>query len=283
MRKLLLAMALTPFIFSTAQSADLPARVYTKAPPPPPTYSWTGFYAGVNVGYGFNDPTVTYTANDPAAAFVLNPIAPASYDVKGVLGGAQIGYNWQVSPVWILGLEADLQGADIKGSALSLYTTGLGFPFQTNAQQNVEWFGTLRARAGWLANDKLLLFATGGLAYGAVHEDVALGRAGAGGGGGAGSTNSGFSIDCTNGTANPCFVGSRTQILVGYAAGAGVEYAAWQNVTIKLEYLYVNLGSSNTTATAVTLLTPGAIPASANAHFSDLDFNVVRAGMNWRF
>jgi outer membrane immunogenic protein len=78
-----------------------------------------------------------------------------------------------------------------------------------------------------------------------------------------------------------CFTGGSSKVLVGYTAGGGLEYAAWSNVTFKVEYLYVNLGSSDTKVVAHPL---GANPpTSFNAHFSDLHFNVVRFGANYRF
>lgn len=265
---------------TAAQAADIAVRPYAKAPALARADSWTGFYAGVNVGYGWGNSTVSYAPNDAAAAFTTNPAAPASYDISGILGGAQIGYNWHVSPHAVLGLEADFQGSGIKGSGSSPYRTAVGpYPAHTDAQQDLQWFGTLRARAGWLANERLLAYATGGLAYGSVRENVSLGTDSFG----AGSNTGTVSVDCTFGTAKPCFVGNRSQILVGYAVGAGFEYAAWQNVSVKLEYLYVNLGSSDVTAVGQTLLVPATLPATANAHFSALHFNVVRAGLNYRF
>src|SRR5664279_2842848 len=107
MRKFVLAMAFAPMLLTAAQAADLPVRTYAKAPTMAPAPTWTGFYAGVNVGYGFNDPTVSFAANDPASALLLPAagLPSASYNVQGVLGGVQIGYNWQVAPRWLLGIE----------------------------------------------------------------------------------------------------------------------------------------------------------------------------------
>lgn len=283
MRKILFILVASVLAAVSASAADIAPRLYTKAPAIAPANSWTGWYAGVNVGYGFNDPTATFTPNDIVARSVLlfvpgNVLPPLSYDVKGVLGGAQVGYNWQVSPSWVLGLETDLQGSDIQGVSQAQFTVA-GNPFQVNARQHVELFGTLRARAGWLANDQWLLFATGGLAYGLVKNTTGFGALSLGGVGG---TTGGFSLDCTN-LNEDCMVGRTTRLQAGYSVGAGTEFAVTRNVTFKVEYLYVNLGSSNTNTAALYLLDPGNAPASFNAHFSDLHFNVVRAGVNYRF
>jgi outer membrane immunogenic protein len=80
-----------------------------------------------------------------------------------------------------------------------------------------------------------------------------------------------------------CFAGNRNNIQTGYTVGGGLEYAAWQNVSVKVEYLYVNLGSEDVTTTALRVNAPGTAPSSLNAHFTDLDFHVVRAGVNWHF
>ncbi|HEX7790011.1 MAG TPA: outer membrane beta-barrel protein [Afipia sp.] len=279
MKRLLIAAAVAALGATGAHAADIAARPYTKAPPLAAVASWTGFYAGLNVGYGFNDPVATFAPNDVVSANVFNfsnpnPAPSVAYDVKGVLGGAQVGYNWQVAPNWLIGLEADFQGSDIKGSAATSYAL-IGRPGQVNAEQNVEWFGTLRARAGLLATDKLLVYGTGGLAYGSVQANSTLSNTI-----GYTATAGSFSAVCPPASA-ACYTGSTTKILTGYTVGGGFEYAAWRNVSLKAEYLYVNLGSSNITSAAAAI--GGTSSSSYGTHFSDLDFHVVRVGANYRF
>ncbi|WP_441252067.1 outer membrane protein [Tardiphaga sp. 71_E8_N1_1] len=262
-----------------AQAADVGARPYTKAAPMVAVSNWTGFYAGLNVGYGFNDPVATFTPNDVVSNNVFsfsnpNPAPSVSYDVKGVLGGAQAGYNLQVSPNWLIGLETDFQGSDVKGSAATSYAL-IGRPGQVNTQQNVEWFGTLRARAGLLATDKLLVYGTGGFAYGSVHANSTLSNTI-----GYSARAGGFSAVCAPAAA-PCYTGPTTETMAGYTVGGGFEYAAWRNVSFKAEYLYVNLGSSSITSAAPA--TPGSAVSSYGTHFSDLDFHVLRVGVNYHF
>jgi outer membrane immunogenic protein len=107
MRRLLMAsvaaVGLATGIGASAFAADLP--IYTKAPPMAPYYNWTGFYAGVDVGYAWNDPTVTFTGNDPLSTALLDgtlaskfgipgtAMGPIRFNDQGAFGGADVGYN----------------------------------------------------------------------------------------------------------------------------------------------------------------------------------------------
>ena len=115
MRQLLVSAAL-------AASAVASAPIALAAPPSVP--SWTGFYAGANIGYGFGD-AKTGTAGSatsisfPTVTPVTNnfPFASAQKQgMDGLLGGAQVGYNYQYSARWVLGFEADIQGSAQRGS-----------------------------------------------------------------------------------------------------------------------------------------------------------------------
>ena len=136
---------------------------------------WIGFYIGANIGYGWDSGEVDLEprAEDPFIAPALDAVVAAgsfpdslSPDAQGILGGGQIGYNWQLSSDWVLGVEADLQASDIDDSE-SEHRFPLFFDeTETEVRKKVDWFGTVRARAGYLVNPHWLLFATGGLAYG---------------------------------------------------------------------------------------------------------------------
>jgi outer membrane immunogenic protein len=142
---------------ATASAADLgPAPLYTKAPPIAP-FSWTGFYLGGNVGWGW--------LKDDGDPFCINPagvlnglgcrttsVPGAQIDGNGVIGGGQLGYNWQTG-IWVFGVETDFQGSDIKGSVNipgPFATVGGGAPGGTAfiADEMLDWFGTLRGRLG---------------------------------------------------------------------------------------------------------------------------------------
>jgi outer membrane immunogenic protein len=132
--------------------------------------------------------------------------------------------------------------------------------------------------AGYLPADWLLVYATGGLAYGRVEHSGAYSNASSVTfiGGAPGQP----SYSCNAGTT--CFDGSSGGTEVGWTAGGGIEFAFWNNLTLKVEYLYVNLGRKSVTQTAIALFPfPGSTgPASFNTNYNDTDFSIVRAGLN---
>jgi len=206
MKKILLSSVALLGLATGAMAADLPSR---RAPAPViaavPVFTWTGFYVGVNAGYGWNtDDSVV--------------IGGVRYDIDddgGFVGGAQVGYNYQVGS-FVVGLEGDIQYADFGGDRVVLAdNTIVDF-------DNGDWFGTVRARAG-VAFDRALIYVTGGFA---------------------------FADDAT-----------------GWTVGGGLEYAFTDNLSAKVEGLYVNLDRDYN------------FPGLDN----DAEFGVVRAGLNFRF
>jgi len=247
----------------TASAADLAARPYTKAPPAlVEVYNWTGFYIGGNVGYSWGRSRDTSTLTNTAGTVLFTSIDRS--DLNGVVGGGQIGHNWQVQN-WVWGLEADIQGTDEHGSraftcptaictpsAIILVAPGPAVPVSLN--QKLEWFGTVRGRAGVLVTPKVLLYATGGLAYGEVKSTETVG------------VLTGF---------------SNSDIRVGYTVGAGVEGVIGGNWTAKLEYLYVDLGKvSSSFLTTAPAFGGGVLTSNFSSRITD---NVLRAGINYRF
>jgi outer membrane immunogenic protein len=222
LKALLAALTVTTALGTAAHAADLPVR---SAPPAPivaaaPVFTWTGFYVGVNAGYGWN-------TNDDDV--VIPGVGTFEADDEGgFIGGGQVGYNYQIGS-FVLGLETDIQYADIGGDT--------NFGGILNGDDDDEsWFGTVRARAG-VALDRALIYATGGLAYGEV--------------------SNGFT--------------SSDDVSVGWTIGAGVEYAFTNNLTAKVEGLYVNLEQDDDD-----------LPAIAGVS-DETEFGVVRAGLNYKF
>jgi outer membrane immunogenic protein len=255
-------MALTAT--GAAWAADLPPPVPFKAPPPPAWYDWTGFYIGANGGYSWGRASTTITA--PGL-----PAFSGSQDVNGGLGGGQIGYNWQFNHNWVVGLEADFQGTGQSGNAglPTVVTTPaiavLALPSTTTTgtiSQKLPWFGTVRGRLGVEPANGWLLYGTGGLAYGEVDTSTSV------------TATTGFA------GAPPIAVvttgSSAHNIQAGWTLGAGVEYAFLPRWSVKLEYLYVDLGSFTNTLTGT-----GAYPTLVSStHFTD---NIFRAGINYNF
>ena len=157
--KFLAAILVASFSVASALAADLPLRTYTKAPVyVEPVYDWTGFYIGLNGGYSWGNSSNTFTAG-------TLPVTTASQHMNGWVFGGQAGYNWQMSQ-WLFGLETDIQGSGIKGTATQALTPALFDATSTAVTKPIDWFGTVRGRLGVLATPQWLLYATGGLAYG---------------------------------------------------------------------------------------------------------------------
>jgi outer membrane immunogenic protein len=286
---ILVAVAARIAIAAPALAADMAV----KAQPPTataPAYSWTGLYIGGNGGYGWKDPTVTFTGNDVLSnaitcggGFGGTCVPAASFGMSGRLGGLQAGYNWQANQNLLVGVEADFDWSNIRGSGSSNVPLpgagGVNLNFQ--ASQSIQWFGTVRGRVGVLPANNLLLFATGGFAYGRVDENVALNT------GFTGTFVGAFAFSCNfpgGAGATNCFVGNSSRTATGFTVGAGGEYALWNNFSLKAEYLYVNLGHGNAVnlvAQSTGGLAPN--PSSFSAAYSKVDFNVVRGGLNYKF
>jgi outer membrane immunogenic protein len=270
---------------AAASAADLPGKALG-VPPAPPS-NWSGFYVGGNVGGAWGNRSVNYVL-DAFSTFVFDnntfdiPPQPSSFRTSGVIGGLQVGYNWQFHRNWLIGQESDFNWSGLKGSGSSAANIHLGqsdIPFTATADEHIKWFGTFRARFGYLPTDNFLAYVTGGFAYGNVERTGTLARNTGGtlnvGGGGIFFP----SISCTGGV--PCYSGSSNDVAVGWTLGGGLEYAVWQRWTLKAEYLYVSLDSKSFTETSVPA--PGSGSASLVANFGRTTFNVGRVGVNYRF
>ena len=301
-KKILLAATALAGLTAAASAADLPRRA---APPvfvPVPVFTWTGFYAGFNAGYGFD----AGSRSSDTAIVTSGPsgivLAPAGVPQRagtgavifsdrssqdGFTGGGQIGYNYQLTPGSgvVIGIEADAQYVDFGRNrnrqpnfAYSVGASGLGFAnpdltyINPNGVSSLDFFGTVRGRIGY-AFDRTLVYGTGGFAYGAGSTERSFG---------------GF-------RGNDSF---RT----GYAVGGGIEYAlptdSFLNffrssaVTLKVEGLYVNLDRnnasdvfavSNSTGAQFRTNTPYATTVGGALRSNDTEFAVVRAGLNYKF
>jgi outer membrane immunogenic protein len=139
----------------------------------------------------------------------------------------------------------------------------------------VQWFGTVRARIGYLATNSLLIYGTGGFAYGKIAESARYYNPGPFGAfiGGVGS--------CVAGSL--CYSGASTAISTGWTAGGGLELALTSHWLVKAEYLYVSLGSNSLTEANLPSTFVPAPTASITARFNDVTFQLVRGGLNYRF
>jgi outer membrane immunogenic protein len=241
---LLAATSLTAAVGGSAFAADLGRQVY-KAPPAPmvPTWSWAGFYGGFNVGGSIGSNKTTATDNAVPALGLTSDTS-----VTGFIGGGQLGYNWMLSPLWVFGFETDFQGSTQKGTASASIGTDT-----LRVEDKLDWFGTVRARLGFVTGGDTLWYATGGFAYGRVGLSTAENF---------GPTFLGASVNSTK---------------TGWTVGGGVETRLWNsNWTAKLEYLYMDLGTQS-----VSVFDPvSGFATSASTKTRD---NIVRVGLNYKF
>jgi outer membrane immunogenic protein len=267
------AAAFTVATVVAAQAADLPTR--KEAPAPifvPPPFTWTGFYVGLNAGGVWSSGSRSATLVDPGTASFLSGYFPGGIgnNNSGFIGGGQVGYNWQMGAL-VLGGEADFDGTSLGKSYdyASAPFAGAGVPgallgdsLYVHAKANLDWLGTVRARVGFVAtpDNRLLIYGTGGFAY-------------AGG-------SSNFSVyDATQGL---FWGGSPSSTRTGWTVGGGVEYALTNNITIRAEYLYVDLGS-NTITTTGNLASATLLPGTYATAKINYDASIVRAGINYKF
>lgn len=229
--------------------------------------SWTGAYVGASIGYGWDsgDVDLSNRSTDPLLDGFLQAANEAglfprslSPDARGIVGGGQLGYNWQLSSDWVVGIEADLQASDIGDSDSETRAPGFE-PTKTGAEKEVDWFGTLRARAGYLFDPQVLLYATGGLAYG--------------------KTSLNFNtVDVPSGCiplATICGNETSSGVELGWVAGAGLEMMLAPNWSFKAEYLHVDLGSRS-------FDTEANVPIVFNAS-ADFREEILHAGLNYHF
>jgi outer membrane immunogenic protein len=167
---LLIGTAISTLALSAAMAADLPSQAPPPAPyiAPVPVFTWTGFYAGVNAGWGWRDSNsedVILSGPGIPAGLVGGRLDFNDGDDGGFVGGGQIGYNYQIGS-FVIGAEADIQYADTddKDAVFIPAIGGTGVFVPGEFEGSEDWFGTVRLRAG-VAFDRVLIYATGGLAY----------------------------------------------------------------------------------------------------------------------
>jgi opacity protein-like surface antigen len=247
------------FSISIAQAADLPTRKAAPELMPQPVFSWTGAYVGGNVGVGFIDGNADPACTTPAGVSlgVGCAFAPSfKTNAAGFIGGSQSGYNLQYN-MFVVGIETDIQGADIKKSSSVTGTFpqvgGTVTPIGTiSTTERLDYFGTVRGRLG-VAFDRVLVYATGGLIYADVNNSYLR------------------SFPAV------AFTASSDQLRLGGVVGGGVEYAFTDHWSAKVEGLYYDLG--NKTILAASLPAPNGFRTGFRYRE---DGEIVRVGLNYK-
>jgi outer membrane immunogenic protein len=250
MRKFLLGAVglLALGMAAPASAADLAARPYTKAPPPmmAAIYDWSGFYIGLNGGWGssrkcwdFTTPTGTFFGTE------------GCHDATGGVAGGQIGYRWQ-SSAWVFGVEAQGDWADLRGSNQSLFAGAF-----TN-RSRIDAFGLFTGQVGYAWNNALL-YVKGGAAVAADRFDVA--------------TTLGNNLVATATGDNRW----------GGTVGAGAEFGFAPNWSAAVEYDHMFMGTQTANFTSNGFL--GTFPAGTafgtDRIRQDVDLVTVRVNYRW--
>ena len=277
MLKKLLATSALCSVSLAAVAADLPIKAPVYKAPAVAPFSWTGFYAGGNVGYSWGHSDLSFGSSADLGVDVGIP--PLGLKPDGIIGGLQAGYNWQTNRNWVFGIETDFQWSGQKDSTVGggdFDFEGTSGSFSYSAHSKLAWMGTLRGRVGFVPDTmpRTMFYGTGGLAYGRVKTSLSA------------------SVICDNcgnegeGFSAQLFA-SQSKTKVGFAVGAGVESAFADRWTWKVEYLYVDLGSvSGTMAANISCVTDisGFCPSATSLNYSNkFTDNILRVGLNYKF
>jgi outer membrane immunogenic protein len=261
MKKLLLGSLAWAALTGAAFAADMPVRPMAA----PVVSNWGGWYIGINAGMGFQSQDAALAGTDTGVGGILRPFGIPTFTSginmpqwnTGAMGGFTVGWNWAAG-WWLVGIEADIDAANITGTA-SLNNAVAGFvPVSIQTTNTLDRFGTVRGRLGVIAGNNFLLYGTGGLAYGRNTLELAA-------------------ICPTCGPPANLYAQDRAT-KTGWVAGGGIEWNFISNWTVKGEYLYADMGSQT-----VSVAYPyGAFLSTAT--FSNNDrFHVVRFGLNYLF
>ena len=272
-----------------AAAADLPSRKPAVAMMQIPAATWTGFYLGLNFGYGQNSNSIATSAppiwTDPAF-----PVPAPSYAAHVAIGsttsapggrgafllGGQLGYNYQTS-LLLAGVEADIQGlfggraSRSNGIAMPLPPPALPFSNLVtfnNLGSRLDWLATLRGRLGFVAAPSLLLYGTGGLALGGA------------------TLTANTLVRRDNNFQTPGFAAVNVSgAHAGWTLGVGSEWKFVSNWSAKLEYLYYDLGrlSGTSALTSSLIFTGGLYTVNAYRATAPINGHIVRAGLNYHF
>ena len=216
-----------------------------KSPPPTLAYAplWSGVYAGLNLGGGWNASggNGNYWNGSGFNNGVSNRLP------SGVIGGGQVGYNYQISPRLVVGVETDFQGTTMgSGSSInsSFYPVNR---WDYSMGTSLNWYGTVRGRAAVAVIPEVLLYGTAGFAYGNISR-------------------------------NGLVLNGSTQ--TGWTAGGGVEWMFLPNWSAKAEYLYTNMSGGPGTVYNFYPSYQPLLPLSVNDQTA---WNTIRAGVTYHF
>jgi outer membrane immunogenic protein len=289
-----------------AVAADMPV----KAPPPVVVNTWTGYYVGGDFGgiYGGHESQYFNQGTGIGSAVAYDPTTLGTESHWGATGGVYAGYNWALTPSWVVGVEGDWSKTSLGNTGVNSSLTSGGvpvgavFPGTCNTagaggvppvtaapscngvmmSDNLSWIATVRGRLGYTWGS-MMLYGTGGGAWasqeqsGQVFPNCATTNVpppAAGGCVAATPNNAGR-------TGSIAF--SQNTTISGWVAGGGIELMATANWLVRIEYLHYAFGSGTTHSAACTLCTAGQFSGPGNFSWGSASFDTVRAGLAYKF
>lgn len=228
---------------------------------PPPVFNWTGAYGGFSLGWIRSESETQLTSTGSFIDSGADALLPRTlgHSTNGFLAGLTLGYNQKLSSTFVGGIESDISYVDANASQGTVVTgvipmTATPVTASETISTDMKWFGTLRARAGWLASREFLIYATGGLAYANLEH--------------------GATASLVGGPYDFAVSGASSDWKVGWTIGGGFEWVWSNKTTLKTEYLYYDLNDSS-----VTVVDPSA-PGGTLKRDIDNTGHIVRAGLN---
>ena len=272
----LLTVACVVALGQTGNAADVAQPTYKVASTP--VASWTGFYAGFHAGWG-------QTSSDPGVASLsttgyVSPVFATNLDLKGngPLFGGQLGFNWQVNPRWVIGIEGDITGTGLKSSATGTPNCMAAFcgvivPVPGASQQmerDFNWLASIRGRLGY-SWETSMVYVTGGAAWANINYK-------------ANSADATWVCNSGAGGAAGCsYPAAFDSTKVGWALGAGYETMITANWSFRAEYLFYRFGGTTASADGSPAAECAVATCSATYIFSGSDIHTARVGVNYRF
>jgi outer membrane immunogenic protein len=250
-----------------------------KAPPPVVVNTWTGYYFGINFGgvdWKSNTESFSQTADPGLNPFgiVFDPVNNGSVGHWGATGGVHAGYNWQLTPSWLVGVEGDWDKTNVGLTPVEVNLTNGGLPIapclgaapaptlcrSLLMSQNLNWTASVRGRLGFVWGSALI-YGTGGVAWDSEERSGQV----------ATPFNTG-SIATSYNTLNS-----------GWVGGGGMEFMATANWLVRVEYLHYQFNGGSTHSVACSLCAPGAFAGAGNFTWGNTTLDVVRAGLSYKF
>jgi len=228
-----------------ANAADLPMRVYTKAPPNP-LYDWTGFYIGINGGGGSAHNCWDFIT-EPTGAPVVLPLHEGCHNATGGTVGGQVGYRWRAQN-YVFGIEGQGNWADFSGHNTSLSVVNDGAA--TTNRSRLDAFGLITGQAGYAWNN-VLWYVKGGAAVVGDRFDVF-------------DTPSGIRLSSANDTR------------WGGTVGTGLEVGFLSNWSLGFEYNHIFLNDRD-----ISLTTPAGVFDGTDRIRQNVDMGLVRVNYRW--